>query len=274
MMGTRRLLHAVLLLGAGAASAAAQSNSLFHRSRAAAAQASAGSAAAPAASAAESAAPAPAQPPVRPAVFLPIARPSLASASSAGLPPFNEPLLYVSPIAVQLPEPRRLGVHDLVTIIVREDKKSTTDADLKSDKSWEINTELAKWFRLDVHDRLVPQNFPRGAPGVDFTADSQYEGKGKVNRQDTLILRITAQVLDVKPNGTLTLEARKSIETDEDVQTMTLTGVCRSEDVTAENTVLSTQLADAHIGIEHSGPARDAARRGWLMRAFDFLRPF
>ncbi len=186
----------------------------------------------------------------------------------------NPVLLAISPIAVEVPPPRKMQVHDLVTVIVREDKKSTSDSKLESEKQWQIDAELKKWFRLDLHDRLVPQTFPNGTPGFDFEFNNKYDGEGKVDRSDTLTLRITATVIDVRPNGTLVLEARKRIKNDEDVQVMTLTGTCRTEDVTAQNTVLSTQLADAEVVTEHTGPARDAARRGWLMKAVDLLRPF
>jgi flagellar L-ring protein precursor FlgH len=164
-------------------------------------------------------------------------------------------------------------VHDLVTIIVREDKKSISDARLKSEKTWGIDAQLRDWFRF--HDaKLIPQNFPVGNPGIGFDLDNQYEGKGKTDRKDSLTTRVTAEIVDVKPNGTLVLEATKSIELDEDVQIITLTGVCRSEDVTPQNTILSTQMAGANISVRHTGPARDASRRGWLMRGFDLLRPF
>jgi flagellar L-ring protein precursor FlgH len=188
-------------------------------------------------------------------------------------PPPNLTLMKRSLIAVEAPTPRKIQTHDLLTIIVREDKRSSSDANLKSEKSWKIETELAKWFRIK-DGQWLQQGFNGGVPATDFELDNEYEGKGKTDRKDTLQMRVTATVVDVKPNGTLTLEARKAIELDEDTQVITLTGVCRSEDVTAQNTVLSTQLADVSVSVTHSGPARDAARRGWLMKAFDFLRPF
>lgn len=194
--------------------------------------------------------------------------------SQVEAPPPNPVLLNHSLIAVEAPKPRLVQVHDLVTIIVREDKRAMSDANLENEKRWRINSELSKWFRLDSRDRLVPQTFPRGTPGIGFDFNNRYEGEGRTTRADSLITRITAEVVDVKPNGTLVLEARKTIEVDEDTQILTLTGICRREDVDASNTILSTQLADAHITARHLGPARDAARRGWLMRGLDLLRPF
>lgn len=55
---------------------------------------------------------------------------------------------------------------------------------------------------------------------------------------------------------------------------MTLIGYCRGQDVTADNSILSTQLADVELRTKNSGQVRDASRRGWLQRITDTLRPF
>jgi len=195
------------------------------------------------------------------------------NAAQGEAPPPNEVLLYNSLIAVEAPRPRQFKVHDLITIIVREEKRSATDSDLKREKKWDIEAELKKWLRINEQWKLVPQVFPAGNPAIGLEYDDKYEGKGQVGRKDSLITRITAEIIDVKPNGTLVLQARKRIRVDADEQVATLTGICRSADVSADNTILSTQLAEANIDIQHSGPARDAARRGWLARLWDLIRP-
>jgi flagellar L-ring protein precursor FlgH len=217
--------------------------------------------------------PSPAPPRPRPIFAGPEARRPLTMNQQPAKPPMNPAVRAASLIAVELPQPEKVIVGDLVTIIVREDKKFTSDSRLKSDKDWQVKSEFAKWFRLDPHDRLIPTNFPNGTPGVDFDFQSGYEGKGQFDREDSLITRIQALVIDVKPNGNLVLEAKKRITIDEEDQIATLTGVCRSKDLTAQNSVLSTQVADLEIAVSHSGATRDAARRGWLMRLFDLLRP-
>ena len=201
------------------------------------------------------------------------ARPA-SSPTNPSEPPTNPVLLAVSPFAVEAPEPRKIEVNSLVTIIIRESRTSLNDAKSKSEKDWEMKGELARWFRLDLHDRLVPQDFEAsGKPGIDFKFENTYEGKGKYDRKDSLTTRITARVIDVKPNGNLVLEARKRIKTGDEILLATLTGECRSEDVTASNTVLSTQIANLEIEMPDRGAVRDATRRGWLMRMFDLLRP-
>lgn len=252
-------LSIALVVLALCAPAAGQRNSLLGRGNGSAGQA-----------------PPAAQPAVRePAVVLPGMPPAPRPRQPAtrSEPPLNTVLLYASPFAVEAPQPQEIRVHDLVTIVIRENKTATSDAKLKSEKEWKVEAELAKWFRLDPKHRLIPQNFPRGTPGVDFEFGNEYEGKGKVDRKDTLTTRITAEVIDVKPNGNLVLEAKKNIRMDDEGYIITLTGMCRSRDVTLDNTILSTQIADPVIDVQHTGAVRDAARRGWLMRLFDLLRP-
>ena len=206
-------------------------------------------------------------------VLLPLPAPLATNNAGDDGPPKNQVLLATSLWAVAPPEPRKLLVHDLITIIVREEKRSSSDADLKREKKWEIQAELKKWIRLNKQDHLIPQVFPDGNPAIDLSYGDKYEGKGGTGRKDTLVTRVTAEIVDIKPNGLLVVQAVKDIRVDNDRQQVTLTGTCRTDDVTPQNTVLSTQLADAKIDIQHTGPARDAARRGWLARVWDFIRP-
>jgi len=186
----------------------------------------------------------------------------------------NATLLKVSPIAVDVPEPAKIRVHDLVTIIIRESKTATTDSKLESKKDWTLESELKKWLRLSDRHGIVPAKFSQGNPALSLDWKDDYSGDGKYDRRDELTTRITATVIDVKPNGNLVLEATKQIRVDDEGYTITLTGECRSRDVTPENTILSTQIARPEINVQHTGAVRDAARRGWLKRGLDWLRPF
>ncbi len=186
----------------------------------------------------------------------------------------NALLLRSSPFAVARPEPIKIKVHDLLTIIVRESKTATTDSKLQSKKDWKLDTGLEEWIRLSNKHGVVPAKFEQGKPSVLFDFKNDYKGNGKYDRKDELTTRITARVIDVKPNGNLVLEARKSIAIDDEGYNITLTGECRAMDVLPDNTILSTQIADPTIDVQHSGSVRDATRRGWLMRGLDFFRLF
>ena len=86
--------------------------------------------------------------------------------------------------------------------------------------------------------------------------------------------RITAEVVDVKPNGTLILQATEDIKTDEEEQKVTLLGTCRVEDITEDNTVLSNQLYNMSLNKQHKGAVKDTTTRGIFTRLLDWINPF
>lgn len=192
--------------------------------------------------------------------------------------PANErsrnPLLdETSLIAVAPPEPKKFGLHDLVTIIVVENKRFQTDANTRTEKKFELQSELKDWFRFSG-GKLIAATFPRGNPNIDYELESRVDNRGRLKRQDRLSARIAAEVIDVKPNGNLVLEATRRIVHDEEEITASLIGVCRSTDVSADNTILSSKVARFEFHATHSGAVRDGTRRGWLTRLIDLLRPF
>lgn len=180
----------------------------------------------------------------------------------------------VSWIAVTPVEVRKFKVGDFITINVHEQKRYRGKQEYDKEKKWDISGKLSEWFRFYPDHKLGTDHLSNGQPGFDFRFKDKYETEGEAERRDRFTTRITAKVIDVKPNGTLTLEAKKSQTHGDDGFTLTLTGMCRSEDVTPDNTILSTQLADLTIEEKNHGAVHDAASRGWFPRILDWLNPF
>jgi flagellar L-ring protein precursor FlgH len=86
--------------------------------------------------------------------------------------------------------------------------------------------------------------------------------------------RITAEVIDIRPNGTLVLEGRRTIRANEEVWELSLGGVIRPEDVLPDNTVLSEDVADLRIIKREKGHVVDGYQRGWLLKWLDHYQPF
>ena len=170
-----------------------------------------------------------------------------------------------------LPKTFRPG--DLVTIIIREQRKWEADADLESKREFDLKSEIDAFIK-HIDGGIGSSNFTRGKPNIDYRLDQKLKTEGDSQREDRLTTRLTARIIDVKPNGLLVLEGRAQIAHDEEISEITLTGLCRKEDVTADNTVLSTQLADKMVRIANEGALRAAASRGWITKFLDWVRPF
>jgi flagellar L-ring protein precursor FlgH len=169
--------------------------------------------------------------------------------------------------------PRTFGVNDLVTIVVREQTRFEAEAELDTEKKYSVSSELDAFIKATAGG-LGSADFRRGKPNIDYSFNNKLEGDAETKREDRLTTRITAKIIDVKPNGLLVVEAKGQIQHDEELHTITLTGTCRKEDVTPDNSVLSTQLADKSIKILTEGALKNNSTRGWIPRLVEAIKPF
>jgi len=188
--------------------------------------------------------------------------------------PGTRAIEMTSMIAVPPVPPRKFKVHDLVNIIVRQQKKYEADGKLNTKREWDIDGKLEEWFRFYPRNHLGSDKLSNGQPGFRFGTKNENKMDGENEREDKFTTYIQATIIDVKPNGNLVVEASMEEQHDEEHFTITLTGVCRSEDVTATNSILSTQIANLVLVEKNKGAVRDATTRGWIPKILDFGKPF
>lgn len=192
-----------------------------------------------------------------------------------GQPDAAAPLYSISLFAVRPPERKTYQIHDLVMIIINESSQQTSEQRLETEKETERQAQIRA---LVDFKKLLELQLEQGDLAATTLFDGQtqqeYSGEGEYERTDRFTDRITAEVIDVKPNGMLVLEARRTIHVDEEIKTLVLSGVCMSERVTEEGAVQSSELADLRVIVHHEGSLKNAASKGWVTRALDFLFPF
>jgi flagellar L-ring protein precursor FlgH len=201
---------------------------------------------------------------------------SLLRASLASAPdPAKARLASVSFFSVPEPEPKVIHKHDLVTIIIREESEMTSDGKSDLKKNADLDMRLDEWVKLNLHNWEL-QGGAQGAnpPSVKASGQRNLKGEAKLERTDTFLARITAEVVDVKPNGTFAVQARKLIKKDDEEQEFTLTGICRGADLTPDNTILSSQVFNLALITNHKGAVKDTTQRGFIPKLLDFLNPF
>jgi flagellar L-ring protein precursor FlgH len=175
-------------------------------------------------------------------------------------------------LATAPPEARKFRVHDLVTIVVNETSTFSSDGSTLQDKKNNVDLKFTSWLKMHKAD-LVVNTPPSTPPELKIDAERKYEGDGTVKRSDSFVGRLTAEIIDVKPNGTLVVTATKFIKTDDEEQTFELSGTCRVTDINADNSVLSTQLSDLAVRKMHKGAVTDATKRGFFQWITDKVNP-
>lgn len=175
--------------------------------------------------------------------------------------------------AVALPEPRKYAKHDLITIIVRESTENDSKSSLDTEKDSNLTGELSQFPNIAelIKLQLIPSNFDRGTPKIGLKMSSEFEGEGNFKRKDTFTTRIAAEIIDVKPNGLLIIEARKFIRTNKETLNVVLTGTARTGDIGGDNTILSTNLHNLRLVKDHDGELRKATKKGVITQVFEGL---
>jgi flagellar L-ring protein precursor FlgH len=180
----------------------------------------------------------------------------------------------VSYFAVPEPTPRTLKRHDLVTIVVNEESEITTKGTSTLTRDSSLDAKVNNFVQFKASNLTLKGLQSTTTPEVNLDGNRSFQGSGDVERTDSFTARITAEVVDVKPNGTVILQARKRIKADDEEQTFILTGTCRAEDITAANSVLSNQLFDLELQKTHTGDVRNATKKGLLGKLLDLVNPF
>ena len=82
---------------------------------------------------------------------------------------------------------------------------------------------------------------------------------------------ISAMIIEVLPNGNFILEGKRMLKVDGQERNIIISGIVRPEDISAENTIQSKNLADAKIEFDEKGPISRSRKEGFLKRVWDIV---
>lgn len=199
----------------------------------------------------------------------------LRSVSEPAVPGSAIELRATSMFLVEPPEPRQFKIHDIIYIIINENSIARSQQSLESTKvNQSRNTLNSIIDPMKLLELRLEGSSINGLDLLDLQVQNQYTGEGEYDRNDQIIARIAAEVIDVKPNGNIVIQAKKSVTTDKEVKTVVLSGVARQEDITLENTLLSSQIADLRLDMQHEGELPRSAKKGIVTRALETLFAF
>lgn len=192
-----------------------------------------------------------------------------AQADASGLPTMQDASLF----SVTPPKPRVWQKHDKVELIINQVSLQSAEQTLETKKKYDLKAELKQFPSLAklIEDATLGDGIGSVGPKGEFSGSDDYKGTGKGERKDRFTARISAIVVDVKPNGHLLLEARETQQFDADTKTLVVAGLCDPKDITIQGTVLSTQVANLTIKVENSGDVKDGATKGWIPRVLDAI---
>lgn len=172
-----------------------------------------------------------------------------------------------------LEDTRAVRVGDLVVIRIDESANASGNAttNLKRDDSGTTGASAMLG--------LVPA-LKKAYPGmdttklIDFATTNAFAGTGDTARKGQLTGNVAVRIARELPNGDLFLEGTKVVLINNEEYHLYVSGLVRPTDISPDNSVQSTRIADAQIEFTGRGDLADQQRKGWMVRLLDTMNPF
>lgn len=162
---------------------------------------------------------------------------------------------------------RRVG--DIITVSLEENTAATKSAGTTTSKDAGVNVQPITG--------LGGQAINIGGESIQLGmgASSDFSGDAQANQRNSLSGAISVTVVDVLPNQNLVIRGEKWLTLNQGDEYIRLTGIIRPADISPENEITSTKVANARIQYSGTGSFARAQEKGWLTQFFtSSLWPF
>ncbi|MFO0553040.1 MAG: flagellar basal body L-ring protein FlgH [Polyangiaceae bacterium] len=168
---------------------------------------------------------------------------------------------------------RSARVGDVVLIVIDELADASGDSTTELNRDSTFDMGISNVFGLlTALKAAVPEADPTHM--LTYMSKSDFSGKGQTSRKGELKGTIAVRIVKKMPNGDFFLEGTKVILINNEEYHLYVSGLARPSDVTNDNTVPSSRIADAEIEFTGRGDIADQQRKGWLGRGLDKVNPF
>jgi flagellar L-ring protein precursor FlgH len=151
---------------------------------------------------------------------------------------------------------RAMQVGDALTVVVYQSAEATNSAKTDSSKSTNLSGGLSAGS-IDESGAL--------------RVGGSYTGGGQVQRSERFVTQITVIVEEVLPNGDLRIAGRQRMHVNGEDSNIGVRGRVRQADITSDNQVPSSRVAEAQIDYDGHGFVSRSAKPGIINRVFRFL---
>jgi flagellar L-ring protein precursor FlgH len=194
---------------------------------------------------------------VKPAEFPVTVAPQVASTDGSVFPSTTSGSLY---------QPRRdWHPGDLVTINIVTSTTAANNDNASLSRKGTINNTLTSFMGVPL--TFGSLNGTPFSPNINTSSDQEYTGAGAAAASNNVTGQVEAVITHIDPNGTLALAGRTNVN-------INVTGYASPDDIAANTTISSNNVADMNVQYVGNGPINDAHQVPWLQQILSKVWPF
>jgi len=174
---------------------------------------------------------------------------------------------------------KAMRVNDLITVVISEAANSSTKASKKLNDS--SNYALSGGI-LGAKDSKEPNGVANLLSGLnnlsnikfDSSSQNTFAGSGTNTRNESFQTNITVKIVKAMNNGTYYIQGSRELLINGEHQYLTISGIIRSDDISANNIINSRYIADAKIHYATKGSIAVSSKLSWGTRLIRNIWPF
>lgn len=169
---------------------------------------------------------------------------------------------------------RAIQQGDILTVVIEIDERA--EISNATDRSRTGSESLGVPQLIGIPQRL-DESLPDGATSselVSINSNSSSSGDGSVRRNEKLTLRVAATILNVLPNGVLSISGSQELRVNYELRELLVTGYVRPEDISRQNEITYDKIASARISYGGRGQISDVQQPRIGQQVLDAILPF
>lgn len=169
---------------------------------------------------------------------------------------------------------RAARVGDILTVLVEITDKAEFDNASKRERDNKENLGLASLGGLERTLQKIVGADANLAELVKAKSDSESDGKGSIGREEKVTTKVAAVVTQILPNGNMVIEGRQEVRVNYEKRELIVAGVVRPEDITSENNIPVSKIAEARVSYGGKGTLTDVQQPRYGQQLLDIVLPF
>jgi flagellar L-ring protein precursor FlgH len=167
-------------------------------------------------------------------------------------------------------DPRATHVGDVITVNVTVADAAKLSNTTSRSRTNSDDANVTNFFGLE---KALPSSIDPGSL-VKMGSDNSNVGAGSINRSESINMTMAALVAQVLPNGNMVISGHQQVRVNNEMRDLAISGIVRSEDITADNTVDLTQIAEARVSYGGLGTMSDVQQPRYGSQLFDIIMPW
>ncbi len=163
---------------------------------------------------------------------------------------------------------------DILTVVIEIDEKAEISNATDRSRSGSEAMGMPGLFGIPQRlDGILPEG-ATSAELVGINSNSNSSGDGSVKRKEKLTLRVAATVVDVLPNGVLSISGSQELRVNFELRELLVTGYVRPADISRQNEITYDKIASARVSYGGRGQITDMQQPRYGQQVLDVVLPF